>query len=40
MAIDDEVCLDELDDFDNLQNEYEYLFKDFEKTQAQMQGLQ
>ena len=23
MVIDDEVCLDELDDFDNLQNEYE-----------------
>ena len=30
VAIDDEVCLDELDDFDNLQNEYKCLFKDFE----------
>ena len=31
MAIDDEVCLDELDDFEKLQNEYECLFNDFEK---------
>ena len=31
MEKDDEVCLDELDDYDNLQNEYEYLFNDFEK---------
>ena len=31
MAIDDEVCLDELDDFDKLQNEHECLFNDFEK---------
>ena len=31
MAIDDEVCLDEQDDFDKLQNEYEFLFNDFEK---------
>ena len=31
MEKDDEVCLDELDDFDTLQSEYEYLFNDFEK---------
>ena len=31
MAKDDEVCNDELDDYDNLQNEYECLFNDFEK---------
>ena len=31
MAIDDEVCDDELDDYDNLQNEYEVLLKDYEK---------
>ena len=32
MAIDnDEVCIDDLDDFDRLQNEYECLFNDFEK---------
>ena len=31
MAKDDEVCLDDLDDFDALQNEYECLFKDVEK---------
>ena len=31
MAIDDEVCLDDFDDFDKLQNEYECLFDDFEK---------
>ena len=31
MAKDNKVCLDELDDFDNLQNEYECLFKIFEK---------
>ena len=31
MAKDDEICLDELDDFDILQNEYECLFTDFEK---------
>ena len=31
MAKDDEVCLDELDDYDNLQNEYECLFNDFKK---------
>ena len=31
MAKDDEVCLDELDDFDILQNGYEYLLNDFEK---------
>ena len=31
MAKDDKVCLDELDDFDTLQNEYECLFNDFEK---------
>ena len=30
MAIDNEVCLDELDDYDKLQNEYECLFNDFE----------
>ena len=28
---DDEVCIDDLDDFDRLQNEYECLFNDFEK---------
>ena len=32
MAIDDdEVCIDDLDDFDRLQNEYECIFNDFEK---------
>ena len=31
MAIDDEICLDDFDDFDKLQNEYECLFDDFEK---------
>ena len=32
MAIDnDEICTDDLDDFDILQNEYECLFNDFEK---------
>ena len=31
MASDNEVCLDELDDYDKLQNEYECLFNDFEK---------
>ena len=31
MAIDDEVCIDDFDDFDKLQNEYECLFNDFEK---------
>ena len=31
MAKDDEICLDELDDFDILQNEYEFFFNDFEK---------
>ena len=31
MAIDDEVCDDELDDYDDLQNEYEGLLKDYEK---------
>ena len=31
MAIDDEVCLDDFDDFDKLQNKYECIFDDFEK---------
>ena len=32
MAIDDdEVCTDDLDELDKLQNEYECLFNDFEK---------
>ena len=31
MAIEDEVCIDDFDDFDKLQNEYECLFNDFEK---------
>ena len=31
MAKDDEVCLDEHDDFDTLQNEHECLFNDLEK---------
>ena len=31
MAIANDVCLDELDDYDKLQNEYEFLFNDFEK---------
>ena len=31
MAIDDEVCIDDFDDFDKLQNEYECLFNNFEK---------
>ena len=31
MTIDDEVCIDDFDDFDKLQNEYECLFNDFEK---------
>ena len=31
LAIDDEVCIDDFDDFDKLQNEYECMFNDFEK---------
>ena len=31
IEINNEVCLDELDDYDKLQNEYECLFNDFEK---------
>ena len=31
LAIEDEVCIDDLDEFDKLQNEYECLFNDFEK---------
>ena len=31
MAIEDEVCIDDLDEFDKLQNEYECLFNEFEK---------
>ena len=31
MVIDNEVCDDELDDYDDLQNEYESLLKDYEK---------
>ena len=31
MAIEDKVCIDDLDEFDKLQNEYECLFNDFEK---------
>ena len=31
MAIDDEVCIDDFDNFDKLQNEYECMFNDFEK---------
>ena len=31
MAIEDEVCIDDLDEFDKLQNKYECLFNDFEK---------
>ena len=31
MAIEDDVCIDDLDEFDKLQNEYECLFNDFEK---------
>ena len=31
MAIEDEVCIDDLDEFDKLQNEYECLFNNFEK---------
>ena len=31
MAIEDEVCINDLDEFDKLQNEYECLFNDFEK---------
>ena len=31
MEIDNEVCLNKLDDYDKLQNEYEFLFNDFEK---------
>ena len=31
MAIDNEVCDDELNDYDDLQNEYEGLLKDYEK---------
>ena len=32
MAIEDEVCIDDLNEFDKLQNEYECLFNDFEKV--------
>ena len=31
MAIDNEVCDDELNDYDDLQNEYKGLLKDYEK---------
>ena len=31
MAIEDEVCINDFDDFDKLQNEYECMFNDFEK---------
>ena len=31
MEMKDEVCIDDFDDFDKLQNEYECLFNDFEK---------
>ena len=31
MAIEDEVCIDDFDEFEKLQNEYECLFNDFEK---------
>ena len=31
MAIEDEVCINDFDDFDKLQNKYECLFNDFEK---------
>ena len=31
IAIEDEVCIDDFDEFDKLQNEYECLFNDFEK---------
>ena len=31
MEIKDEVCIDDFNDFDKLQNEYECLFNDFEK---------
>ena len=31
MAIDDEICIDDFDDFDKLKNEYECMFNDFEK---------
>ena len=34
MEKDDGVCLDDIDDFDALQNEYERLFKDFEKLRC------
>ena len=34
MAIDNEICNDELDDFDDIQNEYEGLLKDYEKNAA------
>ena len=35
MAKEGEVCLDDIDDFDVLQNEYECLFRDFEKLRHQ-----
>ena len=31
MAIEDEVCIDDLDEFDKLQNEQDCMFNDFEK---------
>ena len=31
IATEDEVCINDFDDFDKLQNEYECLFNDFEK---------
>ena len=37
---DDEVCLDELDDFDTLQNEYECLFNDFENFRHRCKDYQ
>ena len=31
MEVEDEVCIDDFDEFDKLQNEYECMFNDFEK---------
>ena len=36
MAKEDEVCDDDLDDYDDIQHEYDCLFNDFEKLMEKM----
>ena len=39
MEKDDEVWIDELDDYDNLQNKYKCLFNDFENLSHKCKGF-